>query len=226
MMYLTKNRFSAGSGRSARMAFTFIELVVAIALSIILLRGMYTIFHSAIRLTRLSEEKMVAMLEISAIFDYLAGDIARSPTATDNYYLEIPADRKSITFQAMRLDGVTEKQVYVKFYLSGTDLMRKVLGNDNATQATEADDGEDGSTIKIAHNIAEFQVWYFDNTKDDINAAGAWTLTATLPPGSPPDPATADDLRTRAVKFKVTIQSQAEDGLVDQTFIQIFPIMY
>jgi len=226
MMCLTKNRLGAGSGRSARRAFTFIELVVAIALSIVLLRGMYTIFHSAIRLTRLSEEKMVAMLEISAIFDYLAGDIARSPTTTDNYFLEIADGRKSITFQAMRLDGVIEKEVYIKFYLSGTDLMREVLGDDNSTQATEADDGEDGSPIKIGHNITEFQVWYFDNTKDDIDAAGAWDLTGQLPPSSPPDPATPDDLRTRAVKFKITIQSQTEDGLVDQTFTQIFPIMY
>lgn len=216
MIWLTKNWSGAGSGRSARRAFTFIELVVAVALSIILLRGMYTMFHSATKLVRLSEEKMVAMLDMAAVFDYLAGDIARSPTSTDTYHLEIGGGRDAITFQTTRLDGVVDKYVYVKYYLSGTDLMRRVLGNDKATQATEAEDGEDGAPIKVAHNITEFQAWYFDNTRNDIGAAGAWDQTATLQGAQ----------RTWAVKFKVTIQSQNDDGLIDQTFTPIFPILY
>ncbi len=205
------------AGRSARRGFTFIELVVAVALSIVLLRGMYTIFNSATRLARLSEQQMVTVFEGSAVFDYLAGDVARSPSTTSDYYLELGADRKSITFQATRLDGLPDTYVYVQYYLDETSLMRKVLGSDRATVATEAADAEDGSVIKVGHNITNFQAYYFNNSKAHLEAAGAWDLTDTL---------TGAD-RTWAVRFDITIEdTDREEGLQQQTFSPVFMIAY
>jgi type II secretory pathway pseudopilin PulG len=219
MKWSMNNLFCPRSGRRARKAFTFIELVVAVALSIVLLRGMYTIFHSAVGLARLSEQKVVAMLEISAIFDYISGDVARSPQATDDYYLKIENSDPnwSIKFQALRLDGVADKYVYVKYYRSGTDLMRQVYGDDKVTTATEADDGEDGSPITVGRNVTGFGTYYFDNTKNDIDATGAWDLTATL--------GGAD--RTWAVRCDIIVDNPNAEGadLNAQTFKLILPIM-
>ena len=219
MKWPMNNLFRPHSGRRARMAFTFIELVVAVALSIVLLRGMYTIFHSAVGLARLSEQKVVAMLEISAVFDYISADVARSPDATDDYYLEIENSDPnwSIMFQALRLDGVADKYVYIKYYRSGTDLMRQVYGVDKATTATEAADGEDGSPIVVGRNVTGFGTYYFDNAKNDIDATGAWDLTATL--------GGAD--RTWAVRCDITVDNPEAEGadLNVQTFKLILPIM-
>ncbi len=230
MKYLTNNWSCPRPGRRARKAFTFIELVVAIALSVVLLRGMYTIFHSATSLTMLSEQKMVTMLEMAAIFDCIADDVARSPTASDYYFLDIPGSKDSIMFQAMRLDGAHNKYVYARYYLVGSDLRRQVYGDDMITTATEADDGEDGREITVARNVTKFEVYYFDNTKNDIDDDGAdnaWT-TGTLPPENPPDPATSDDLRTRAVKFVIKVDNPAAGpaDIKDQEFTLILPIMY
>jgi type II secretory pathway pseudopilin PulG len=218
------NLFCPRSGRRARKAFTFIELVVAVALSIVLLRGMYTIFHSAVGLARLSEQKVVAMLEISAIFDYISADVARSPQATDDYYLKIENSDPnwSIKFQALRLDGVADKYVYVKYYRSGTDLMRAVYktrdGDESESdEADETDDGEDGSPITVGRNVTGFGTYYFDNTKNDIDATGAWDLTATL--------GGAD--RTWAVRCDIIVDNPNAEGadLNAQTFKLILPIM-
>ena len=349
-----------------RGGFTFIELVVAVGLSIILLRGMYTLFDSATKLERLSEQRMVSMLEISAIFDYIAGDIARSPTTSDyavtavikdtedgsdititgtwppstsqpehyglnylhdenagkgtksvkftptivtettysvymwwtddpnrasnvpvdivhksgtatvsvnqringgqwnllgtytfetgtsghvlvrttgtdgyviadavkfeavtgsGYYLDLGADRRSITFQVMRQDGVAGKYVYVRYYLSGSNLMRAVF-TDKLRDPTDpeeiftdlTDHGEDGSPIKVGRNVTEFQASYFNNMKTEIGADGAWDQTATL----------MGPNRTWAVQTEITIENPEADELRlrSQTFTPVFPIMY
>ncbi len=234
-----KNTSALGPARRAKKAFTFVELLVAVALSIVLLRGMYTIFDAAITVTRLSDEKMKVLLDASAIFDYIARDIVRSPYFSDQYYLKIKDDRKSITFQARRLDGVSTKHVYIEYCLSdsdgsysesdhsGTNLLRKVWDNDRAAvdpddnaTATEEDDGEDGTPITIARHVQSFQVWYFAEGYDDIEDDDAWTDTPDLP-----DP--GGQKHTRAVKFKLTLENDAsEESLAEQTFTLIFPIMY
>ena len=220
MKCLTNNWSCPRPGRRARKAFTFIELVVAIALSVVLLRGMYTIFHSATSLTMLSEQRMVTMLEMAAIFDYIADDVARSPSITDYYYLDIPdPDNSSIMFQAMRLDGVLNKYVYVKYYLDGSDLKREVRGDDMWTPATEPVDGEDGREMTVARNVIQFEAYYFINdTLNDIGDATAWRTGTVGLAG----------LRTRAVKFVIKINNPAAGptDLKDQEFTLILPIMY
>ena len=235
MKCLTNNWSCPRPGRRARRAFTFIELVVAIALSIVLLRGMYTIFHSATSLTMLSEQKMVTMLEMAAVFDYVTDDIARSPTVSENYFLDIPSGKEYIMFQAMRVDGVIGKHVYVKYeWTAATKILTRVVyGDDMLNPATVDADGEDGEEMTVARNVAEFKVEYFNNTEDanddidDDGADDAWT-TGTLPPASPPDAPTDDHLRTRAVKFVIKIENP-EAGpadLKEQEFTLILPVMY
>lgn len=213
-------------GRRARKAFTFIELVVAIALSVVLLRGIYTIFHSATSLSMLSEQKMVTMLDMAAVFDYISDDVARSPTASDDYYLDITdggeGARTSIKFQMLRIDGAVGMYVYVRYYLDGTDLKRQVFGNDMTTPATTEIDGEDGTEITVARNISSFEVYYFNNTKNKIDATDAWTL---LDAG---DVDLTGAERTWALKFEVTIDDSGLSAadLGPQDFTLIFPVMH
>jgi|GEM_PF-3049053 len=218
-------------GRSRRAAFTFIELIVAVALSVVLVRGMYTVFSAASALTRLSEEKTVVLEEAAAIFDYLAADLARSPYTSDTYYMNVSADRKSIMFQATRLDIAVDSYVYIRYYLSGTDLMRQVYERNEDGSFTEFDEDEDGSldpitvgrhlvrTAEGTDGIGAFQAWYFDNTKGSIDDAEAWV---------DPAPATLEGTsRTRAVRFDITMISDSpEPELLEQSFTQIFPIFY
>ena len=226
MRYLTNNRSCSRLGHRARKAFTFIELVVAIALSVVLLRGMYTIFHSATTLASLSEQRMVNMLEMAAVFDYISDDVTRTRPTTDDYYLDIGDDRKSIRFQMLRLDGALGKYVYVQYRLDGSDLKRAVYGNNNDTVlATEELDGEEGIEITVARNVDTFQTYYFDGSKDDIDDDGAdsaWTLPVTgegdLENGE----------RSMALKFRITIDNPETDGanLQEQDFTLILPVMY
>jgi len=217
MKCLTNNWSCPRPGRRARKAFTFIELVVAIALSVVLLRGMYTIFHSATSLSMLSEQKMVTMLDIAAVFDYIADDVGRSRPAIDDYYLSIAADRKSIIFRMLRLDGAREKYVYAKYRLDGSDLKRRVYGNDKTATATEEADGEDGTEMTVARNITKFEAYYFDDSKSKIDATGAWDLSAIL----------TGKERTCAVKFVIEIDTPAASAadLDKQEFTLILPIM-
>ena len=234
MRYLGRIWRKAHTGRSRRRAFTFIELVVAVALTVVLLRGMYTIFHTATNLTLLSEEKMRVMLEVSALFDYLARDLARSPFSSDNYYLNISGDRQTIKFQAVRVDRITDKFVHIQYSLTTDGIERQVFGDDPATPATLGNDGESGTKIVICpkydppdvtKGISSFQASYFDNSKGSIAHGEAWDLTDPLEAPDPFDPAVdPETYRTRAVKVEVTWKE--ENGLADQTFTLIFPIMY
>lgn len=223
------------NGRSRSRAFTFIELIVAVALTVILVRGMYTVFSAASALTRLSEEKTVVLEEAAAVFDYLAADLARSPYTAGNYYMNISADRESIMFQATRLDGVADSYVYIEYYLSEVrpreyELMRAVwTDRDRSDATTEADQGEDGAPLNIGRHlvraaeetdgIAPFQAWYFDNSQGNIDDTGAWVG---------PAPCTLEGTsRTRAVRFDITMISDSpEPELAEQSFTQIFPILY
>ena len=226
MKYPASNPSRSRLGHRARKAFTFIELVVAIALSVVLLRGMYAIFHSATTLAVLSEQRIVNMLEMAAVFDYISDDVIRSRPVTDDYYLDIGDDRKSVRFQMLRADGAYGKYVYVRYHLDGSDLKRAVYGNDNAAVlATEAVDGEDGVEIVIARHVDTFQVYYFDASEDDIDDDGtdnAWTLPV----------AGAGDLvdgeRTMALKFRITIDNPKTNDahLHEQDFTLTLPVMY
>lgn len=207
--------------------FTFIELIVAVALTAVLLRGMYTIFFSAADLARLSDEKIAAVQEGAAVCDSLAFDISRSPYLTSNYYLCVSADQKSITFQAMSKDTTNASLVYVEYSISdasgnyhatnhnGTLLLRTVWKDSNRTQlATQSESGEDGSSTVVARNVAAFKAWYFDNNKTDINSDSSW-LFGTINGAT----------RTRALKVAVTIHDPSA-LLPDQIFTPVIPVFY
>jgi len=230
MSPLAKRSAKRPGTRSGRRAFTFIELVVAVGLSIVLLRVMYTIFTTATDLTRLSEEKSLVQQEASASHDYIKADLARSPNSPDDYYLHISADRKSIVFQAYRLDAAVGTYVYIEYAQADVDGdysktdhsgvgLHRVVWRDRARSeyATEADDAEDGSPTKIGFAVTSFQAWYFDNTKNHISDSGAWDETDDLEGAD----------RTRAVKFEMVIQNvESTGGLTEQTFTPICPIYY
>ena len=213
-------RHTIWNRRSARRAFTFVELIVAVALSVVLLRGMYSVFSAATNLTRLSDEKMNAVLEAAAAFDAIVADIARSPSATPSYYLSVTTGADpSVTFQANRADGGISQFVHVKYYLNNRNLVREVWNNDRSALATLTADGEDGSAQVIGRNISSWSVSYFNNAADSITASNAWQ-TGTL---------TGTD-RTRAVKFEIGVQGRKPEATIadDKPFglqiTQIVPI--
>ena len=239
MSPLAKRSAKRPGTRSGRRAFTFIELVVAVGLSIVLLRVMYTIFTTATDLTRLSEEKSLVQQEASAVHDYIEADLARWPNSPDDYYLHISPDGKSIVFQATRLDAAVDTYVYIEYAQADVDAednyvydkddhsgvgLYRVVWRDRARNnyATEEDDAEDGSPMKIGFAVTSFQARYFDNTYDDFSDDDAWIQTPDL--DSVPDPPTD---RTRAVKFEMVIQNvESTGGLTEQTFTPICPIYY
>ncbi len=209
-------RHNWNNGTSRRLGFTFIELVVAIALTVILIRGMYTVFFAATDLARVSEEKMGAILEATAVCDTINVDVARSPYSSTDYFLSIGNDPTSVTFQAARLDGSPGSFVYIGYSLSGTTLTRTVWKDSGKSAvATLAENGEDGSMCVVGRKIASFQVWYLDDSASDVNDDASWVKTPSLSGTS----------RTRALKFVIQIQSEGTI-LPDQIFTSITPIMY
>jgi prepilin-type N-terminal cleavage/methylation domain-containing protein len=212
-----------------RRGFTFIELIVAVALSIILIRGMFTMFHSATRLTALSDERMQVLLESSAVYEYLATDLTRAVTG-EGFYFHTEADGSSITFRAMPL--ATEHDVFIKYQKVGNKLQRSVFapdGTGNAPSGTAVDD--DGDEIDdvdmiVGMNIQEFDVKYHNNS-GSINAGdgsineGCWT-TGTVNSGVAP----------KAVKFVINFLNPIADpnavagtGLPEEEYTMIIPVM-
>ncbi len=201
-------------------AFTFIELIVAIALTVVLLRGMYTIFFAATSLTRLSEEKSVVLLEGVAVFDYLATDLARSPYTGTQYF---KTGATELVFQACPREGSAGSDVYIRYHYDGgaKRLIRGVYTTSACSVAFDDDnDGDADNDINmiIGRNVeAPFDVQYYDDTCSDTTGAGKQGVA---------------DGRVRAVKLQMTLQSRPVDsGIPDDApfamaFTQMIPILY
>lgn len=220
--------------RRKNSAFTFIELIVAISLTMLLLEGMYSMFFSATNLVRMSEESAEIGYEISAMQQVCSEDFSRSPAWTTNYYLSISSDQRSITFQISGLDG--GEPIYVEYSMcnasggysttdrTGTKLLRTVWRTRGKTErTTEATDGEDGSTVMVVQNITSesMEIDYFDDDYRDINgdssitSEAAWISSPTLDGSS----------RTRAVRFKFTISSTS-NTIQSRRYDIVVPINY
>jgi prepilin-type N-terminal cleavage/methylation domain-containing protein len=212
-----------------RRGFTFIELIVAVALSIILIRGMFTMFHSATRLTALSDERMQVLLESSAVYEYLATDLTRAVTG-EGFYFQAAADGSSIIFRAMPL--ATAHDVFIKYQKVGNKLQRSVFapdGTGNAPSGTAVDDDGDESDdvdMVVGMNIKEFNVKYHDNN-GSVNAGdgsineSCWA-TGTVNSGVAP----------KAVKFVINFLNPIADpnavagtGLPEEEYTMIIPVM-
>ena len=208
--------------RGSRRGFTFIELVVAVALTAILLRAMYSVFMGATSLARLSEEKTNAVYEAAAASDCMAIDTSRSPFFSTNYYLVLPAGGQSILFQAMKQNGLPGF-VYIEYYFQSNRIMRRVWnhrtsrGADNI--ATVSNDGEDGAATAVAYNVQEFWAYflndaYRNNGRLNIDETACWLTSGTLSGTS----------RTRAIKMEFVIQSVGD--IPAQRYTLVFPIMF
>jgi prepilin-type N-terminal cleavage/methylation domain-containing protein len=235
-----------------RRGFTFIELIVAVALSIILIRGMFTMFHSATRLTALSDERMQVLLESSAVYEYLATDLTRAVTG-EGFYFQAAADGSSIIFRAMPL--ATEHDVFIKYEWNSTDkkLRRFVYapdGTGNAPSGTAVDDDGDGKThddeeMVVGMNIVgilnddgsvdevfEYHIYKEDDEYEgSINAddgsinEACWT-TGTVRSG------VDDAVAPKAVKFVINFLNPIADpnavagtGLPEEEYTMIIPVM-
>jgi prepilin-type N-terminal cleavage/methylation domain-containing protein len=202
-------RLSPFVPRRGRRGFTFIELIVAIALSIILLRGMYTIFDSATNLTRLSEQKMGLVLETSAVFDYIAADVARVPFSGEKKFI---ISGNTLVFRASnRVAG--EPDVYIRYqFVSGSDygkLVRGVYTSEGCGTGYDDDgDGRNDVGMIVGRQIKSCSIQY--SSGDDFDSS--WSTGTTD--------------STRALKFTMTIGSPTPGAeLKDEDFTMIFPVM-
>ncbi len=123
--------------RNRRRAFTFLELILAVALSVVLIRGMYTIFSAATSLTQMSEERMVGLLEVSAAFDYLSADFARIPSAGK---MNLNTSGGQLQFNILGRNDEGEIAP-VTYQLNGDSLIRE----------------HDGDSMVVAHNVLDFE---------------------------------------------------------------------
>lgn len=193
--------------RSALRAFTFIELIVAVALSVILVRGLYEMFASATALTRLSEEKTVQLLEVAALYDSLSGDLARVPMSGTRYF---SAGGTSLVFRASPRSG--SEDVYIKYdYNPGAErILRSVYREQTCTTAVDEDgDGNPDTSMAIAHKVKSFSIGY--HVSGDID--GVWTASGT-------------STESRAVKLVAKIGTLMPGGtLPEETFTLIVPVV-
>jgi len=202
------------SGRSARRAFTFIELIVAIALSVILLRGMYSVFGSATDLTRVSEERMDVMLEASALFDFITDDLARAPLVGGQEFSLPGTD--TLIFKATNRSAGGDP-VYIRYeYVSSGDygkLVRSVYKEMACSSRADDDgDGQNDPDMVIARQISAFEVRYHASGEID----GTWSTGNVMPPDT-----------TRAIRFHVKMGSSTPASqLADETFTFVVPIMF
>ncbi len=199
------------------MAFTFIELIVAMALTIVLIRGMYTIFGTATDLTRLSEQKTNVMFEASALSDYIAADVARSPMVSGDYYLT--TDGTAITFQASRLDGATTSFARITYpHNPGADTVTRVVEVEDPDSpgswitATTGIGGEDGALMVVGRHVTDFEVGYMNN------GSGSWATSGTL----------TGSTRTWAIRFEFTLEDASGSGphFTGETFSLVYPVIY
>jgi prepilin-type N-terminal cleavage/methylation domain-containing protein len=232
-----------------RRGFTFIELIVAVALSIILIRGMFTMFHSATRLTALSDERMQVLLESSAVYEYLATDLTRAVTG-EGFYFHTEADGSSITFRAMPL--ATEHDVFIKYAWNSTDkkLRRFVYAPDGTGNApddeTAVDDDGDGETHDDEEMVVGMNI--VNILKDDGSVAekgfdvkchaggaindGAGEIGGTWGSGEIWDPNDETKTAPKAVKFVINFLNPIADpdavkgaGLPEEKYTMIIPVM-
>jgi len=198
-----------GSRRPRRRAFTFIELIVAVGLSVILLRGMYTVLHSATDLTTLSEEKMSLLLEASAIFDYIGADLARVPFSGQRY---LSVTSSGLIFKASSRTAGDDVYIKYEYDLGGKKVVRGVYKDQGCTVAEDDDgDGHNDVGMVIGRSVQSFDVRY--HASGDID--GSWNTGSG-------DPAK----NTRAIRFIMKLSSMIPGAsLADETFTIIIPIM-
>ncbi len=166
---LGKTWSANGSRRPRRRAFTFIELIVAVGLSVILLRGMYTVLHSATDLTTLSEERMSLLQEASAIFDYIGADLARVPFSGQRYFNVASTPPRLILKATSRTGG---DDVYIKYECNAGEkkVVRGVYKDQGCTIAVDDDgDGHNDVGMVIGRSVQSFEVKY--HASGDINLA-------------------------------------------------------
>ncbi len=194
--------------------FTFIELIVAVALSIILMRGMYVVFYSATNLTTLSEGKSELLLEASAIYEYISRDIARAPYSGSRSFT---ASANTLLFRATGLAG--RNDVYIKYELEGNNLKRTVYsvgaGGSVGSPVDEDGDGTIDSGMIVSSKVTLFETAC--HSSGDIN--GGWSQ------------GTSTTTRAIRVRFKLTSALLAGSGLQSDvierltTFTVCFPVL-
>jgi type II secretory pathway pseudopilin PulG len=221
-----------------RRAFTFIELLVAVALTVILMRGLLTVFTSATELSRLSGARTEVMLEAGAAYDFLAQDVARCPFTGDKWFA---ADANgAFTLLATERDG--SGLVYIQYtYVPPTSsdhdngkLLRSVYatgepdGTDPAgTLGPAIDEDGDGSfdtNMVIVSTIKDDPSdpddgWHVELYKANPDSGG-------FDSNSNWEHATG---RTdvRAVRFRFTLAPPFSDAdLRDQSFVVALPLIW
>jgi prepilin-type N-terminal cleavage/methylation domain-containing protein len=209
-----------------RRGFTFIELIVAVALSIILIRGMFTMFHSATRLTALSDERMQVLLESSAVYEYLATDLTRAVTG-EGFYFQAAADGSSIIFRAMPIS--TASDVYIRYQISGNKLQRSVLAAPSGAAVDDDGDGHNDVDMVVGMNIKAFDVKC--HAAGAIND-GAGGIGGTWGSGGIWDPNDETSVAPKAVKFVINFLNPIADpnavagtGLPEEEYTMIIPVM-
>jgi len=196
-------------------AFTFIELIVAVALSIILMRGMYVVFYSATNLTTISEAKSELLMEASAIYEYISRDIARVPYSGSRLFNT--SSGTTLTFRATGLAGRSD--VYIQYAREGNSLKRSTysVAQDGSIgdPADEDGDGTADTGMVVSSKVTSFEAWCHNSG----GIGGTW------------DQGTSSTTRAIKVSFKLNNAILAGSGLqsdvVDRltTFVVCFPVM-
>ncbi len=186
-----------------RRGFTFLELILAVALSVVLVRGMYVMFSAATSLTQMSEERMVGLFEVSAAFDYLAADFARCPSSEHMSF----NTSGQLQFKILGRND-EEPFLLVQYNHDGNALTRSVY-TEGGSPYDETGDGQADVGLVVARNVDNFQA--------EHHVSGSLE-NATWSSG------TSDN--TRAVRIQLGFDKVTQHGALGrQDYTLIFPVM-
>jgi prepilin-type N-terminal cleavage/methylation domain-containing protein len=230
------------NGRRSR-GFTFIELIVAVALTVVLMRGLLTIFTSAADLSRLSDARTEVLLEAAAAYDYLSEDVARCPFSGDRW--TATTDGGDFIMLVNSRDGTGK--VYVKYTYTppspagagNGQLYRHVLAAETEppdppeqrTPGAAVDDGgddgdENDQNLLVISNIESWkaEVYKAAPNADGFSSDANWETTDT--DDSSPITGRTD---VRAVRFSFILRPFSQElQLRDEnnSFVLALPVIW
>lgn len=130
------NRQSAIGNRQSQKAFTLVELVISMALLGVIMATVMSIFSTAIKNYTVNSQKSFMQKELNFTIDSVGKDIKQAvlvpanydtfTTGVDTLILALPATDGSNNFI---YTGETLEKDYVVYWLSGTDLKKRVYAN-------------------------------------------------------------------------------------------------
>lgn len=178
------NNLPQGNQKSAiknrQSAFTLIELVISMALLGVIMAAVMSIFSTAIRSYAVNSQKSFLQKELNFTIDNIGKDIKQAveipanyddtfTTNSDTLILALPATESDGDF--IYTGGVLEKD-YIIYWLSGSDLKKKVYANALGTRTN--------SENTILSNVSSLVYTYTPDALPYTQAKISLTINRTV----------------------------------------------